>query len=320
MIAGGGPAGLACGIRLLELGWEVSLHERRTYPLRKVCGEFLSPAGWARLEALGVSPHLPAPPHPIVRARFEFSPGVAAEFPLRPHAKGLSRAAMDSALALRFRELGGDLQEGSTWTDASATPSTISVDSDQVFVDARGRPMDPGTENPWHGWKGYLDPHDIPGGFDTGMLQMFPVAGGYCGMSAVEDGRLGVCFVSNREAAPRAILESHPLLARIAGKVQPHAAIAGFRFRTRKGPSRIGDRLRVWPPLVGDGMSRALAAGIREAEHLATSLPRAGGKDWGFPLALALHAAMCFPRLRRAGGWVPCQRLVLAAAYRLTRG
>ena len=312
VIAGGGPAGLACGIRLRELGWEVSVHERRTYPLRKVCGEFLSPAGWARLESLGVSPHLSANPHPIVRARFEFSPGVAAEFPLLPAAMGLSREAMDSALASRFRALGGELFEGSERTE--------SVGPGEVFVDARGRPLDFGVVETWHGWKGYVDPQDIPAGLGGDLLTMLPVVGGYCGMSVVEDGRLGVCFVSRLKAAPHAILESHPVLAQIADKVRPHAAIAGFRFRTRKGRGRVGDRLRVWPPLVGDGMSRALAAGIEEAEHLALGRRRPGGWTWAFPFALALHATMCSPRLRRAGVWMPFRRMVLSAAYRLTRG
>lgn len=320
MIGGGGPAGLACGIRLRELGWEVVVHERKAYPLRKVCGEFLSPAGWARLERLGIPAHLAAKPHPLVRARFEFAPGVAAEFPLRPAAWGLTRSAMDSALARRFCELGGELREGSNWTDASTSLSTSSVKSGEVFVDARGRPLDPGNENSWHGWKGYLDPGDIPAEFDAGLLVMLPVEGGYCGMSAVEDGRLGICFVSDRKAPPLAILASHPLLARIADKVRPHSAIAGFRFRTGKGRSWVGDRLRVWPPLVGDGMSRALAAGIQKAEFLALGHQRAEANDWGFPLALALHVAMCSPMLRRAGGWMPCRRLLLSAAYRFTRG
>jgi hypothetical protein len=303
---------LACGIRLQELGWETEIHERRTYPLRKVCGEFLSPSGWHRLESLGATGHLAAQPPAIVRARFEFAPGSVAEFPLVPAARGLSREAMDSALAARFRALGGELFEGSERTE--------SVEPDEVFVDARGRPVEAGASETWRGWKGYVDPRDIPAGLGGEVLTMLPVVGGYCGMSLVEDGRLGVCFVSDRKSAPHAILDSHPVLSRLSDRIHPHAAISGFRFRTVRGPGRIGDRLRVWPPLVGDGMSRALGAGIAHAEHLALGLavPKDDGRD--FAMAMILHAAMCSTVLRAAGRWLPWRRRLLANAYRMTRG
>jgi len=312
VIAGGGPAGLACGIRLRELGWVVVVHERRAYPLRKVCGEFLSPSGWDRIESLGASGHLVAQPTTIARARFEFVPGSAVEFPLVPAARGLSREAMDSALAARFRDLGGDLEEGSEWTE--------SVEPGEVFVDARGRPVEAGAAETWRGWKGHVDSRDIPAGLGGDLLTMLPVAGGYCGMSVVEDGRLGVCFVSERNAPPRAILDSHPVLSRLSDRIHPHAAISGFRFRTVRGPARIGDRLRVWPPLVGDGMSRALGAGIAHAEHLALgrAIPKDDGRD--FAMAMTLHAAMCSPALRRTGRWLPWRRWLFSRAYRRTRG
>ena len=312
MIAGGGPAGLACGIRLLEYGWDVVVHERHRYPLRKVCGEFLSPAGLSRLRTLGADRHLTMQPVEIRRASFEFAPECVAEFPLRPAAWGLSREAMDTALADRFRALGGDLRVGSIWTESDK--------SEDAFVDARGRPLQSTGGRFWHGWKGYLDPQDVPGDFDPDSLRMLPVAGGYCGMSAVEDGRIGICFVSEHRAPPRQILDSHPFLSLISDRIRPHAAIAGFRFRAYSGVIRIGDRQRVWPPLVGDGMSRALGAGIAKAEWLATG--REVGSKWNFafPTAQLLHVAMCSDGLRKAGRWLPFHRLLLATTYRMTRG
>lgn len=312
MIAGGGPAGLACGIRLLEHGWDVVVHERHKYPLRKVCGEFLSPAGLSRLQALGADRHLAVQPVEIRRASFEFAPGRLAEFVLQPAACGLSREAMDAALADRFRALGGDLREKSLWTESD--------NSEGAFVDATGRPPHSANGKVWHGWKGYLDRHDAPVDLEPDLLRMLPVAGGYCGMSAVEDGRIGVCFVSKQRSAPRQILDSHPFLSRIADKIRPHAAIADFRFRAFSGHTRIGDRQRVWPPLVGDGMSRALGAGIAEAERLVTGSDRSRRWNLAFPAALFLHAAMCSEGLRKVGGWLPFRGLLLAATYRMTRG
>ncbi len=312
VIAGGGPAGLACGIRLLELGWDVVVHEQHQYPLRKVCGEFLSPAGLARLKVLGAVRHLTLQPLEIRRARFEFSSGRVTEFALRPAAYGLSRGAMDAALADRFRVLGGDLQEGSVWSESDKV--------DGVFIDARGRTPHPAKERAWRGWKGYLSTQDVWDGFDPGLLWMLPVMGGYCGISAVEDGRIGVCLVSDHHASPRQILNSHPFLSGVADKIRPHAAISGFQFRERFGHTRIGDRQKVWPPLVGDGMSRALGAGIAKAEQLAGGRDRSCSRSLAFQAALLLHEAMCSKSVRSAGGWIPFRGLLLTTAYRLTRG
>jgi hypothetical protein len=304
-IAGGGLAGLACGIRLRQLGIAVELHERRTYPLKKVCGEFLSPLGWRRCQELGADRHLAFPPRPLGMARFYDSDSSYVDFRLSPPAWGISREALDSALAGRFEELGGTLIQGHALEVAD--------------VDARGRPLAlGGNAVRWLGWKGYMDPGDIPPGLEKVQMMMLPIRGGYCGLSPIEDGRTSVCLVARAPAIPDELLRSHPLLRDLAPRIRPHASIAGFDFVATAGSNRIGDSRRVWPPLVGDGMSRALGAGIRWAEgHPGGGILEA----LQFRLSRAAHSLMLtrFSRslagpLMRVWPWIPEQ------FYRFSRG
>jgi len=91
------------------------------------------------------------------------------------------------------------------------------------------------------------------------------------------------------------------LLERVFPRLTHHASIAGFNFTARPGVGVIGDARRVFPPVVGDGMSQALRGG----ENLAAQW-NGGGAAWDweaalrFQLALGLHHLMLWPRGRSA--------------------
>jgi flavin-dependent dehydrogenase len=310
VIAGGGLAGLACGIRLAERGWQVTVHERRRYPLKKVCGEFLSPQGWRRVHALGAAPFLPRLPRELKRARFYSGDKAHFDMALKPSAWGLSRAALDTALADRFRELGGDLREGSELGTLEAGT-----------LDARGRPPDDSTAA-WIGWKAYLPAEAAPKELDQVDLLMLPVPGGYCGLARIEDGRVSVGLVAQGNPSLPALCASHPILAGHAADLQAHAAVARFDFRSYAGSGRLGDARRVWPPLLGDGMSQALAAG----EATAVALDQ-GRKLWQplaafqFYLARGLHSLMLVPAARRtAVAVIRFMPGLPEGIYRMSRG
>ncbi|HVJ57557.1 MAG TPA: hypothetical protein VM574_06960 [Terrimicrobiaceae bacterium] len=110
-IAGGGLAGLSLGIALRQTRAPVILHEAGVYPRHRVCGEFISGVSPAVLETLGIADL-------VEDARRHFSS--AWYFRERqvyrselPTALGISRFTLDERLAVRFRELGGILKEGS---------------------------------------------------------------------------------------------------------------------------------------------------------------------------------------------------------------
>src|SRR5580700_8795973 len=55
VIVGGGPAGSTTGLLLARAGWSVLLLERKLFPRRKVCGEYLSATNWPLFEDLGLA-------------------------------------------------------------------------------------------------------------------------------------------------------------------------------------------------------------------------------------------------------------------------
>jgi flavin-dependent dehydrogenase len=305
-IIGGGLAGLACGITLRLQGWDVAVYERRRYPLKKVCGEFLSPLGWRRVQDLGAASCLSQAPVPLERARFYYSSTGSFSFNLRPGAWGLSREALDSALAERFRALGGDLHEAEAFPGAEG-----------LVIDCSGRAMESGQAK-WIGWKGYLD----PGLADFEGITMLPLKGGYGGLSKVEDGRTSFCFVAKAPANVEQIMESHPLLASLASKIRFHASIAGFDFIRRPQALKAGDVSSVWPPLAGDGMSRALGGGMELAQALSEGRSaRVPSDAVQFALSKSMHSLMLsnygkslFGPLLKLAPWVAEQ------AYQWTRG
>ena len=54
LVIGGGPAGAAAGLILARAGWTVAIVERKAYPRRKVCGEFISATSLPLLHDLGI--------------------------------------------------------------------------------------------------------------------------------------------------------------------------------------------------------------------------------------------------------------------------
>jgi flavin-dependent dehydrogenase len=54
VIIGGGPAGATAALMLARAGWSVAVVEMKTFPRRKVCGEFISATSQPLLRELGV--------------------------------------------------------------------------------------------------------------------------------------------------------------------------------------------------------------------------------------------------------------------------
>ncbi|MCW8385643.1 FAD-dependent oxidoreductase [Fluoribacter dumoffii] len=54
LIIGGGPAGATTALLLAEAGWSVGLLEKKKFPRRKVCGEFISGTSLSLLQKMGL--------------------------------------------------------------------------------------------------------------------------------------------------------------------------------------------------------------------------------------------------------------------------
>jgi menaquinone-9 beta-reductase len=105
LIIGGGPAGSAAAILLAKAGWEVTVAERKEFPRRKVCGEYLSATNWPLLRSLGIAEAFADLAGPPVRETAIFVGSRAARAPLPrtrdPNelwGRALSRERLDALL------------------------------------------------------------------------------------------------------------------------------------------------------------------------------------------------------------------------------
>ena len=55
LVIGGGPAGATTALMLAKTGWSVAVIEKKSFPRRKVCGEFISATSLPLLRELGVA-------------------------------------------------------------------------------------------------------------------------------------------------------------------------------------------------------------------------------------------------------------------------
>ena len=136
LVIGGGPGGATAALLLAEAGWSVVLVERKVFPRRKVCGEYLSATNWPLLEMLGLAEafaELAGPP--VTRtAIFVGGSSVQADLPRPfsragpsgdgssgdgPWGRALSREHLDSLLLARAASRGVDVRQ--PWRCAELT-------------------------------------------------------------------------------------------------------------------------------------------------------------------------------------------------------
>ncbi|MEM1329950.1 MAG: ATP-binding cassette domain-containing protein [Planctomycetota bacterium] len=114
-VIGAGPAGSVCAHTLASRGLDVVVYESKPFPRVKVCGEFVSPAATAELEAI-VSPATlrDAGAGQISTLAVEMrtkSGDRAVEWEMPTPAWALSRASLDELLLSRATNAGADVRQ-----------------------------------------------------------------------------------------------------------------------------------------------------------------------------------------------------------------
>jgi 2-polyprenyl-6-methoxyphenol hydroxylase-like FAD-dependent oxidoreductase len=114
------PAGPAA-ILLARAGWSVALVERKQFPRKKVCGEYLSATNLALFERLGLHDRFIDQAGPEVKrvALYAGTGTPEADLPLpesrvRGWGRALSREHLDTLLVQTARELGVDVRQPAT--------------------------------------------------------------------------------------------------------------------------------------------------------------------------------------------------------------
>ena len=294
LVIGAGPGGCAVAHTLRRAGWRVILAERRTYPVDKLCGEFLSPEGLESLARMGLATPLEGGDFPSIdKVLLSSVAGRCRQERLPTAGLGCSRRFLDQLLlecgrsigvevveGLRIRTVEGDFERG--FRLQGVGPGGAQQFSARLVVGAYGKSgglKRPSVQDRSRKSKGLmaLKLH-LRGGELAGRVELHSFPGGYAGLCQVEGGRVNLCLLTRvaafREAGghpgrfAEKIMRQNPLLGRRLEELAPDwegvLALGNLefgRFRLESGGVvRVGDAAVSISPLCGDGMAMALRA------------------------------------------------------------
>lgn len=302
VIIGGGPAGGTAALLLARAGWSVLLVERKAFPRRKVCGEYLSATNWPLLEELGIAGDFERDAGPPVTHVGLFAGEDVVTSPLPRSAetdfrwgRAISRARLDALLLERAVHAGAEVLQpwsveylresdgGFQLSARHAQTREIAELSAKVVILAHGSWEKSGL--PSQHDRDASKPTDLlafkahfQGGYlPKGLMPLLAFPGGYGGMVHGNSGQFSVsCCI--RRVRLESIRREHPASA--AGEsVQAHLAhtLRGFREALvgaerpepwlSAGPIQPGVRLKFKPGLfpIGNAAGEAhpvIAEGI----------------------------------------------------------
>jgi flavin-dependent dehydrogenase len=224
LVVGGGPAGATTALLLAEAGWSVGLLERKSFPRRKVCGEYLSATNLPLLGRLGIAGEFLARAGPPVRrvGLFFGATILDAELPQPPGLEGrwghaLGREHLDTLLLNRAAQKGVSVRQRCSVLslERTATGFLCRAQSGEaespvefgatLVVAAHGSwrpgllPTEPRRRRPHpsdlFGFKAHFHNSDLP----KGLMPLLAFPGGYGGMVHSDDGRVSLSCCIRRD-------------------------------------------------------------------------------------------------------------------------
>jgi flavin-dependent dehydrogenase len=224
LVIGGGPGGATAAILLARAGWAVALLERKEFPRRKVCGEYVSATNLPILEHLGIAEAFCEMAGPPVRrvglfaGRSTFSSDLPRPVGQSPGwGRALGREHLDTLLLRRAALVGVDIRqpwsatrltrEGDWYccriqSRAGGTQAELKTG---VIIAAHGS-WDPG-ELPTQAAHKFARPSDLFGfkahfhnaQLPDGLMPLLVFAGGYGGMVHTDAGRVSLSCCIRRD-------------------------------------------------------------------------------------------------------------------------
>jgi menaquinone-9 beta-reductase len=300
-IIGGGLAGLAAAIRLRQQGHSVILFEKEKYPFHKVCGEYISMESWNFLQSLGVP--LSEMQLPVINTLMLTSPnGKSFTTKLRQGGFGLSRFTLDNTLADIARKTGIDVADETRVHDVDFNQKfDISFSSRQmpdkkisasICLGAFGKRSNLDVK-----WNRHFITHTdkkldnyigvkyhVQTKWAHHLIGLHNFENGYCGISAIEDEKFCLCYLTTATELKKAgnnivqlqekLLYQNPHLQKIftgstiTGNFPVTISQISFSKKTpvEKHMLMTGDAAGMITPLCGNGMSIALHTGKLAAD------------------------------------------------------
>ncbi len=289
IIIGGGLAGLSLSIQLAKAEFSVALFEKEQYPFHKVCGEYISMESWNFIESLGVKltqMHLP-----IIKNLLVTAPGgnsLKQSLPLGGF--GISRYTLDHQLKNIAEQKGVKVLENCRVDDVvfSNDQFTITAGSSQFYckvccgsfgkrsnLDVKWRRKFISKKN--NKLNNYIGvKYHIKTDFATNLIALHNFKDGYCGISAIEDGKFCLCYLTNAAnlkannnsiaAMEKKVLHQNKHLKSIFENseflYQSPVTISQISFNRKTQIDNhvllLGDAAGLITPLCGNGMSMAL--------------------------------------------------------------
>ncbi len=288
-IIGGGLAGLALAIQAADACYQVVLFEKEQYPFHKVCGEYISMESYDFVQRLGVplaNMQLPQ----IRKLQLSDMDGKMYDFNLPLGGFGISRYTLDNQLYQIALKKGVKIFTDTKVSSVDNNGRQVSIVSSAgnftalVVAGSFGkrsnldvkwkRPFTQQKPNKLNNYVGVKYHIRYPHAADTIALHNFK--GGYCGMSAIEDGKSCLCYLTpaanlsvSNHSIPQmeaAVLQQNPQLKKIFSEAEflyaEPLTISQISFvkkaQVENNILMLGDAAGMITPLCGNGMSMAL--------------------------------------------------------------
>jgi flavin-dependent dehydrogenase len=286
VIIGGGLAGLISGIQLVKAGIPCLLIEKKSYPLHRVCGEYVSNEVLPFLKKNDLYPEEFSPAQ-INRFQLSSVTGRKTQMPLDLGGFGISRFTWDNALYQKAKAMGVEFQLNTEVNDINFLGEKFTVttheknfEADLVIgafgkrskLDVKLNRMFIKKRSPYAGIK-----YHIRTEHPANLISLHNFAGGYCGMSNVEDGKTNLCYLTHRDNLRRygdiatmeaEVLHKNPLLKHIFTDSEflfkRPEVINEISFEKKTAVQNhilmAGDAAGMITPLCGNGMAMAIHA------------------------------------------------------------
>jgi menaquinone-9 beta-reductase len=284
IITGGGLAGLVSSIILAKAGKSVLVIEKKKYPFHRVCGEYISNETRPFLTSIGLN-FEKLKPKEITKFQFTSPSGRVLASDLEMGGFGVSRYRLDEELYQLALSLGVtfflqntveniDFQYDSFIVNTSANEFharfVVGSFGKRTKLDATLKRAFFHKRSPYIGVK-----YHIKTDFPKDLIALHNFKDGYCGISAIEDDKYCLCYLTTREnlrqhgtisEMERNILWKNPHLKKIFTSseflYEKPEVINEISFTPKTTLENhilmVGDSAGLITPLCGNGMAIAI--------------------------------------------------------------